>query len=372
MKIETVSVHAGNHVDLSTGAVIQPIHLATTFERDADGNFSRGYKYTRHSNPNREALEQCLCQLEEGGAAAAFSSGSAASMAVFQALKPGDHVIVPDDMYHGVAHLLRTVFASWSLQISFVDLGDLKKIQEAIRPSTKLIWIETPSNPLLKVTDIEKISALAHKVGALCVCDNTFATPVLQRPFKLGADVIVHSSTKYLGGHSDVLGGILIAKKDDDFFKKIREVQTLGGAVPAPFDCFLTLRGIRTLPYRIRAHSVNAMTVAKFLSAHPSVEKTFYPGLETDAGHILAAKQMSLFGGMISFLAKGRKEKAIDIAARVKIFTRATSLGGVESLIEHRASIEGPETKTPDTLLRLSIGLENPEDLMQDLDQAMK
>lgn len=371
MRIETLAVHAGHTIDPGTGAVTPPIHLSTTFEREADGSFPRGYLYARNNNPNRMALEECLCALEGGAAAAAFASGSAATMSVFQALLPGDHVIAPVDAYQGTSRLLREVFAPWGLETTFVDMTDPAQVQQAIRPRTKLIWVETPSNPLLKVTDIARIAEIAHAAGALCACDNTWATPILQRPFELGADLSVHATTKYLGGHSDVTGGVVITRREDEFFQKVRRLQVQTGAVPSPFDCWLVLRGIRTLPYRMRAHSENAMKVAGFLSRHSGVEVVHYPGLKEHSGHDIATRQMRGFGGVVSFQVNGDQGTAMGVAARVRIFTRATSLGGTESLIEHRASIEGPGTRTPDNLLRLSIGLENADDLIEDLARAL-
>jgi cystathionine gamma-synthase len=317
------------------------------------------------------ALEECLCALEGGAAAAAFASGSAATMSVFQALLPGEHVIAPVDAYHGTSRLLREVFGPWGLETTFVDMTDPAQVQQALRSRTRLIWAETPSNPLLKVTDIGRIAEIAHAAGARCVCDNTWATPILQRPLELGADLAVHATTKYLGGHSDVTGGVVIARVDDEFFQGVRRLQVQAGAVPSPFDCWLVLRGIRTLPYRMRAHSENAMKVAEYLSHHPGVEAVHYPGLKAHPGHGSAARQMRGFGGMASFQVKGDRDGAMGVAARVRIFTRATSLGGTESLIEHRASIEGPGTRTPDNLLRLSIGLEHAEDLIDDLARAL-
>lgn len=372
MRIETLAVHGGHRVDPATGAVAPPIYLSTTFERSADGNYPQGYDYIRTNNPNREALERCLYELEGGVAAAAFASGSAATMSVFQALKPGDHVIAPNDAYSGTSQLLREVMALWGLEVTFVDMINPTKVEQAVQANTKLIWIETPSNPLLKITDIAKIAAIAHQVNAVCVCDNTWATPIGQNPLKLGADLVVHSTTKYLGGHSDVLGGVVISLNQNDFFNRIKQIQKTGGAVASPFDSWLILRGIQTLPYRMRAHSENALKVAKFLSNHPQVEVVHYPGLKQHLGHEIAANQMQLFGGMLSFQVKGRREKAFAVAAKVKIFIRATSLGGVESLIEHRASIEGVSTRTPENLLRVSIGLENADDLIEDLSQALE
>jgi cystathionine gamma-synthase len=371
MKIETLAVHAGRDVDPSTGAVTPPIHLSTTFAREADGTYPRGYSYSRANNPTREALEKCLAALEGGVAAAAFSSGSAATLAVFQALSPGDHVIAPGDVYHGTARLLREVFAPWGLQTSFVDMSDPREVERALRANTKLIWVETPSNPLLKITDIARMAGIAHGARALCACDNTWATPILQRPFELGADLTVHATTKYLGGHGDVLGGAVIARSEDAFFQRVRKIQVAGGAVPSPFECWLVLRGVPTLPCRMRGHSENALRVAEFLRQRPGVETVHYPGLKEHPGYEIAARQMKLPGGMLSFQVKGGRERAFAVAAKAKVFTRATSLGGVESLIEHRASMEGPETRTPDNLLRLSIGLEHADDLIEDLTQAL-
>lgn len=371
MRIETLAVHAGHSVDPSTGAITPPIQLSTTFERSEDGSYPQGHFYSRTSNPNREALEECLSSLEGGTATAAFASGSAATMSIFQSLSPQDHVLAPKDAYHGTAKLLAEIFIPWGLVVTFVDMTDLDQVQEAIQPNTKLIWTETPSNPLLKITDIAEVANLAHSIGARCVCDNTWATPVLQRPLEQGADLVLHATTKYLGGHSDVLGGAIISNVEDDFFQKIRTIQQTGGAVPSPFDCWLTLRGIRTLPYRMRAHSEHALQIAQFLARHDAVEKVYYPGLKQHPGHDLATQQMKLFGGMLSFQVAGGKDQAMEVCRKVKLFTRATSLGGTESLIEHRASMEGPKTQTPDNLLRASIGLEHIDDLLEDLRQAL-
>jgi cystathionine gamma-synthase len=371
MHIETLAIHAGHNIDPNTGAVTPPIHLSTTFERSEEGSYPYGYVYSRTGNPNREALEQCLSALEGGTATAAFASGSAATMSVFQALSPKDHVLAPKDAYHGTAKLLEEVFIPWGLTVTFVDMTNLDQVQAALQPNTKLIWTETPSNPLLKITDITQIANLAHSVGVLCVTDNTWATPALQRPFEQGADLVLHATTKYLGGHSDVLGGAVVSKENDAFFQKIRTIQQTGGAVPSPFDCWLTLRGIRTLPYRMHGHSENALKIAQFLDQQPAVEKVYYPGLEHDLGHDLAKRQMKLFGGMLSFQVAGGQDRALAVCSKVKLFTRATSLGGTESLIEHRASIEGPKTQTPDNLLRASIGLEHIDDLIEDLMQAL-
>ena len=371
MKIETLAVHAGQQVEPGTGAVSPSITLSTTYERAADGSFPHGYIYTRSGNPNRAALEECLCALEGGAAAIAFSSGSAATASVFQALAPGDHVLAPGDCYHGTSNLLRDIFGRWGLQATFVDMTDLAAVRGAIQPNTKLIWVETPSNPLLKITDLAQIAGLAHDAGAMCTCDNTWATPVLQRPLDFGVDVIVHSTTKYLGGHGDVLGGMVVTRTLDEFTQRLRQNQIANGAVPSPFDCWLVLRGIRTLPYRMRAHADNAQHVAEYLDSHPAVEAVHYPGLQKHPGREIAARQMTLPGGMLSVQVRGGRDQAFAVAARVRLFTRATSLGATESLIEHRASIEGPATRTPENLLRLSIGLEHWDDLIEDLRQAL-
>jgi cystathionine gamma-synthase len=326
--------------------------------------------YTRNDNPNRKALEEGVSALEGGVGAAAFASGSGATTAIFQALAPGDHVLAHVDAYYGTTRLLREIFLRWGLEADFVDMSDLTAVHKALRPKTKLAWMETPSNPLLKIVDLAEVANIVHGAGALCVCDNTWG-PTIQRPFDLGADFIMHSTTKYFGGHCDVLGGIVVAKNDNDLFQRIRGIQYEGGAVPSPFDCWLVLRGMRTLPWRMRAHSENAAKVAQFLSQHRNTERVHYPGLTAHPGNEIARKQMSMFGGMLSLEVKGGRDPAMRMTTKTKLFTRATSLGGVESLIEHRASIEGPGTKSPEGLLRLSIGLENADDLIEDLDQAL-
>jgi cystathionine gamma-synthase len=371
MKLETLAVHAGYHVDSSTGAIIAPVNLSMTFERASDGSYPGGFIYSRLNNPNREALERCAAALEGGSAAAAFSSGSAASMGVFQALSPTDHVIAPKDAFYGTGDVLRDVFARWGLETTFVDMTDPANLRKAIQPKTKLVWVETPSNPLLKITDITAVADIAHEVGALCVCDNTWATPVLQNPFQFGADLIVHASAKYLGGHCDAAGGLVIARNDDCFFKKVRKVQTTGGAVAAALDCWLVRRGIRTLPYRMRGHSENALRIARFLCQNDAVEAVYYPGLPGHPGHKIAVRQMSQFGGMVSFQIRGGRERAFEIVSKARVFTRASSLGGTESLIEHRASLETGGSRTPENLIRLSVGLENGDDLVEDVAQAL-
>src|SRR5256886_919376 len=371
MRIETLAVHAGHEIDAATGAVASPIHLSTTFERDPEGGYPHGYIYGRSANPNRHALEQGLAALEGGEEAFAFGSGLAASSAIPQALASGDHVVAPTDVYHGMTKLLREVYMRWGLEVSFVDMTRLDSVKKATGPKTKLIWTETPSNPLLKISDIAAVAEIAHAAGAICACDNTWA-PIVQRPLDLGADFVMHSTTKYLGGHSDVTGGALVTKTKTDFSERVREIQTTCGGDPSPFDCWLILRGMRSLPWRMRAHSENALKVATWLADHQRVERVHYPGLASHAGHEIAARQMSEFSGMPSFEVGGGKEAAVGVAAKTNLFVRATSLGGVESLIEHRASIKGEDPRTPQGLLRLSIGLEHPDDLIEDLAQALE
>ncbi|MCY4579738.1 MAG: aminotransferase class V-fold PLP-dependent enzyme, partial [Chloroflexi bacterium] len=274
--------------------------------------------------------------------------------------------------YHGTRALLRDVFARWGLQVTFTDVTDAEQVRQAMRPDTRLVWVETPSNPMLKVTDIRRTAEIAHETGALCVCDNTWATPMLQLPIELGADMVVHSTTKYLSGHSDVMGGAVIAGNEDALFDMVRQVQGTYGAVPSAFDCWLTLRGIRTLHLRMRAHCENAGAVASFLSEHPKVEAVHYPGLAAPEERVVAERQMSDFGGMLSLQVEGGRQDAMEVAAKLRLFTRATSLGGTESLIEHRASVEGPDSQTPDNLLRVSVGIENVDDLLADLGQALE
>lgn len=371
MKLETLAIHAGRSKDAETGAVSPSPVLSTTFGRAADGSYPLGHIYSRSSNPGRAALEQCLSALEGGASACAFPSGSAASMAIFQALEPGDHVIAPDDMYHGTRTQLRELLQRWGLAHSIVDMGDPIAVHAALRPQTRLLWLETPSNPLLKISNISALAALAHHAGALLAVDNTFATPVLQQPLTLGANLVMHSTTKYLGGHSDLLGGAVIAREDNAFFARVRDFQTKAGAVPAPFDCWLLQRSIATLPYRVQAQAATALRLAQFLAEQPQVAVVHYPGLASHPGHALAERQMRAGGGMLSFQLRGGRDAALAVAARLRLFTRATSLGGVESLIEHRASVEGPYSTTPDDLLRASVGLEHVDDLLEDLARAL-
>lgn len=372
MRIETTAVHAGHATDPATGAVAPPIHLSTTFEREPDGSYRQGLVYGRTANPNRTQLETAVAALEGGGAAAAFASGSAAVYAIVQALDPGMHVVAPADCYHGTLKILRELFGRWNIATTFVDMCDHAAVESAMRPETRLLWVETPSNPLVRVFDIAHLAGLAHESGALCAVDNTWATPIATRPLALGADLVMHSSTKYFGGHSDVLGGIVVGRAEDDaFFSRIRTMQTAGGGVPSPFDCWLTLRGITTLPWRFRAQAANATQVADFLDGHRNVAAVHYPGLGSHPQHALARGQMAYPGAMMSIEVRGTGGDAMAAAGRMQLFTRATSLGGVESLVEHRASVEGPGTLAPPTLLRLSIGLEHHDDLIEDLDRAL-
>jgi cystathionine gamma-synthase len=373
MKIETRAVHSGRRIDPSTGAVTLPIYLTTTFERSPTGEYPTGFSYSREGNPNRNALETCLAEIEGGKEAIVFSSGLAVATALVQGLEPGDHILAPDDVYWGLRKVIGDVFGKWNIAVSYVDMSDLDVVRAAVQPTTRLLWVETPSNPLMKITDLAGIAALARAAGpnVMTVCDGTFATPILQRPLEYGIDMVAHSTTKYISGHSDVVGGALITKHDNYLFERARKSQKYGGSVPSPFDCWLSLRGIDTLPYRVRAHSENASAVARFLNGHAAVERVHYPGLPGHPGHEIAARQMSSFGGMLSFQVRGDRERAMQVAARCELFIRATSLGGAHSLIEHRASVEGPTSKTPQNLLRVSIGLEHPDDLIADLALAL-
>jgi cystathionine gamma-synthase len=374
MKIETRAIHAGRKPEAGARDVTPAIHLSTTFHKAEDGSLPGGFLYSRTDNPNRAALEEALASLEEGEAALAFSSGNAATLALLHALAPGDHIIAGEDVFYGTAILIHTL-ASWGLKHSFVNMQDLSAVERAVTPATRLIWVETPSNPLLHVTDIAAIAAIAQKANALLACDNTWATPLLQRPLQgLGADVVMHSVTKYLSGHSDVLSGALVFKYSGTLFEKVRSIQRDGGAVPSPFECWLSLRGLQTFPYRVRAQSQSAHQIAEFLDEQPKskIEAVHYPGLLSHPSHKIAAAQMSGFGGMMSIQVKGGQAEAFKLVSGLKLFSHATSLGSTHSLIEHRASVEGANTRSPANLLRLSIGLEHPDDLIDDLKNALK
>lgn len=374
MRFETKAIHAGRQVDPVTGAVTTPLHLSTTYERAADGSYTDGFMYSRGDNPNRRSLEECLTALEEGHDCVAFSSGIAAISSVIEAL-PADmpqRIILPDDMYFGVLTLLNETDIGRRFEIVTANMSDPDELKAVVSEKAPgLFWIETPSNPQIKIIDIAAVAEIAKKAGAVTVVDNTTATPVLQNPLQLGADFSLHSVTKYIGGHSDLLLGAVVAKKDSRMLQNVRTWQHAKGAVPSSFDCWLALRGVQTLSARMSVHCQSARTIADFLNAHEKVETVFYPGLTGHPGHDIAASQMSDFGGLLSFKVKGNAEDALKIANTVKIFTQATSLGGTHSYIEHRASVEKELTKAPDTLLRLSIGLENADDLIEDLEQAL-
>lgn len=368
---KTICAHAGATPDPATGAVTSPLYFSSTFHYPPTGEYPLGHIYSRESNPTRTSLETVLAQLEQGEDAAAFSSGSAAANAVFLSLRPGDHVIINFDAYAGIRGMLKDIFMPWGLDVTFTDLSDVKNLSASIKPTTKLVWTESPTNPNLRIVDLISLIKICKQHQIKVAVDNTFATPALQNPIALGADIVMHSTTKYLGGHSDMTGGALITAKKDEQWERIRHIQHIQGAIPSPFDCWLLMRGIRSFVPRITQHVSNAKAVAEFLSHHPKVEQVLYPGLVTQPGHAIAKKQMSDFGAMVSFLVKGSKEDAIKIAQRVKVFTNATSLGGTESLLEHRKSVEGPDSPTPENLLRLSVGIEDVNSLIEDLKQAL-
>ena len=372
----TRAIHAGQDADPTTGSVIVPIHATSTYAQDGVGGMRAGYEYSRTGNPTRTALEQCLAALEGGKHARAFASGMAATDAVLRAvLRPGDHLIIPDDAYGGTFRLIDKVLSGWGIEYTPAPVSDVDAVRSAIRPNTKVIWIETPTNPLLNIADIAALAQLSHDAGTKFVVDNTFASPYLQQPLELGANVVVHSTTKYLGGHSDVVGGAVITS-DDELAAQVAFLQNGAGAVPGPFDAWLTLRGIKTLAVRMERHSANTERVVAALEGHPKVAKVFYPGLEDHPGHEIAAKQMRHFGGMASFLHVDGEQAALEVCARTRLFTLAESLGGVESLIEHpgrmtHASTAGSMLQVPSDLVRLSVGIEDPEDLVEDLLEAL-
>lgn len=369
MHPDSLAIHAGRSVDPTTGAVAQPVYLSTTFEREADGSYASGYEYIRDAHPNRAALEMALAALEGGAGAVAFASGSAASLALLQSFG-GAHIVASHDAYHGTLGQLAEVVPRLGTAVTLVDTTRPNAVRAALRDDTGLLWIETPSNPLLRISDIAALAQLAHDRGALVAVDNTFATPLLQQPLSLGADFAMHSTTKYIGGHSDACGGVVVAR-DEARLAVVERYLKRAGAVPSAFDCWLLQRSLATLPLRMRQHVANATALAGFLQDHECVERVLYPGLDSHPDHALAGRQMKGGGGMLSFLVRGGRDEALGVAARVQMITRATSLGGVESLIEHRASIEGPDTRAPENLLRVSVGLEHIGDLEADLSQAL-
>lgn len=375
MHPETLAVHAGADIDRETGAVAPPLHLSTTYAHGPACEEIYGYSYIREKNPTQTRLEDAMAQLEGGETALAFASGLGAFCAVLQSLEPGSHVVFPDDAYTGFRNLYREFLPKWNLEFTVVDMTKIPEVEAAIRPTTKLVVAETPSNPLLKITDIAATAKIAHAAGADLLVDNTFATPMLQRPIALGADIVLHSTTKYCGGHSDVQGGCLVLKSSQRWKDRLYRTRMLMGATASPFNCWLVLRGLRSLDCRMERHSSNAATIAAALAMSPKLERVCYPGLPDHPGHDLARRQMKWFGGMLSVQLRGGENEGLDaalrVASRVKLFTNATSLGGTESLIEHRASSEGPGTKVPLNLLRLSIGLEHADDLIEDLVQAI-
>lgn len=370
---ETLVAQALGDIDTTTGALIPAIHNSTTYQRDPDNGYSRGRIYSRADNPGYEPVERVLTELEQGADALVFASGMAASVAVFQALQPGAHVIAPVVMYWSLRNWLKQFSQQWQIDVSFVDTSDTAAVAAALQPGkTELVWLETPGNPLWTIADIDAICALAHEAGARVVVDSTVATPIHTQPLVLGADIVMHSATKYLNGHSDVIAGALVTARDDEFWQRLIKQRAQGGAVLGPFEAALLLRGMRTLAIRVRECSANAQRLAEHLDAHPAVEEVLYPGLPGFAGHEVASRQMrSGFGGMLSVRIKGGAAAAIQVAATLKVWKRATSLGGVESLVEHRASIEGEGTPVPDDLLRLSVGIEAVSDLMADFDAAL-
>lgn len=373
---ETLAIHAGNTADPLTGAVVPPIYQVSTYKQDGVGGLRGGYEYSRSGNPTRTALEENLAALEGGRMGLAFASGLAAEDCLLRTLlTPGDHVVIPNDAYGGTFRLFAKVVSRWGVEWSVADTSDPASVRAAMTPRTKVIWVETPSNPLLGITDIAAVADVARTAGVKLVVDNTFASPYLQQPLALGADVVVHSMTKYMGGHSDVVGGALVANTDE-IGEELAYHQNAMGAVCGPFDAWLVLRGIKTLAVRMDRHSENATRIAEMLTRHPKVSGVLYPGLPDHPGHEIAAKQMRSFGGMISFRVSGGEEAAVAVCDRAKLFTLGESLGGVESLIEHpgrmtHASVAGSALEVPGDLVRLSVGIESADDLLADLQQAL-
>ena len=374
--LATRAIHAGYRPDPATGAVNAPIYASSTFAQDGVGGLRGGFEYARTGNPTRAALEASLAAVEQADYGRAFSSGMAATDCALRAvLRPGDHVVIPDDAYGGTFRLIDKVFTQWGVTHTPVPLSDLDAVAAAVSDKTKLIWVETPTNPLLNIADIAALATISRDRGAKLLVDNTFASPALQQPLTLGADIVLHSTTKYIGGHSDVVGGALLTS-DEELDTAFAFLQNGAGAVPGPFDAYLTMRGLKTLVLRMQRHSENGAKVAEFLADHPAVASVLYPGLDSHPGHAVAAKQMSAFGGMVSVRLKGGRAAAHELCARTEIFILAESLGGVESLIEHpgamtHASTAGSQLEVPDDLVRLSVGIEESADLLGDLEQAL-
>ncbi|MEO1020951.1 MAG: aminotransferase class I/II-fold pyridoxal phosphate-dependent enzyme [Bacteroidota bacterium] len=370
--LETIAIHAGmSDEQPPNSGIVPPLEPSTIFEHRPEGWKEGDWNYTRYSNPNRNQLEQVLAALEGGAEAVTFSSGVAAIGAVFQALPKGAHVLYPEDVYMGTRTLIREYADRWELSFDAVDMTDLDAVEDATQPHTALLWLETPSNPLLHITDVKAITDIAKGKNIAVCADSTWPTPYNLRPLELGADLVMHSTTKYFSGHSDILGGVVTGPPDSEWIARIRTIQQIQGAVPSPRDCWLLTRSIRTFPYRMRAHNEHAQRIAEFLDDHKQVEQVFYPGLSSHKGHEIAKNQMNGFGGMISFLIHGDAERALQVVAQSKLILRATSLGGVESTWEHRKTSEGETSQTPDNLIRLSVGLEHPDDLIQDLREAL-
>ena len=372
LRFETIAIHAGAEPDAQTGAMAPPIHLATTFKHGPAGERIAGYEYQREGNPTQDRLESALSALEGGEAALAFASGMAAITALLESLPNGSRVLIPDDCYTGLRVLAQEFLPARGIAATMVDMANLDAVRAACDGGVALIWAETPSNPRLKICDIAALAEIAHDADAGLVCDNTFATPVLQQPLALGADIVMHSTTKYFGGHSDVLGGALVFAQRDGFFERVAHRRHLTGATLAPFSAWLTLRGCRSLPARMAMHCANARKIVGFLATHPAIERVNYPGLASHPHHAIAAKQMRDFGGMLSIELHGGHDAALAMAGKLRVFTNATSLGGCESLVEHRASVEGAHPFSPQNLLRISIGLEHADDLIADLGQALR
>ncbi|MFF3665126.1 cystathionine gamma-synthase [Microtetraspora malaysiensis] len=373
---ETLAIHAGQEADPHTGAVVPPIYAVSTYKQDGVGGLRAGYEYSRSANPTRTALEECLAAVEGGARGLAFASGLAAEDTLLRTVcAPGDHVLIPDDAYGGTFRLFAKVLERWGVAYEPVSIGDVDAVRAAVRPETKVIWVETPTNPLLGIADIAGLASVAHDAGALLAVDNTFASPYLQQPIGLGADVVIHSTTKYVGGHSDVVGGALVAASAE-LGERLAYHQNAMGAVAGPFDAWLTLRGLKTLAVRMERHCDNAERVVELLASHPKVTQVLYPGLPEHPGHEVAAKQMRRFGGMVSFRVAGGEQAAVEVCNQAKLFTLGESLGGVESLIEHpgrmtHASAAGSPLEVPADLVRLSVGIETADDLLADLSRAL-